>query len=156
MLQGRVIQKEILVRAPVEAVWRAWTTSEGVETFFAPEANIELRAGGPYELYFDLSQPEGLRGSEGCRVLGFIPYNALGFTWNNPPHLADIRNSYTTVLMFFEQKSDGVRVALLHKDWPEGEAWDKAFAYFERAWDIVLKRFVESLEKGPVDWKKHD
>jgi len=151
----RTIKKEILLQAPLESVWRAWTTSEGARTFFAPDADIQLRNNGPYELYFDLSQPEGSRGSEGCRILGFIPNNVLSFTWNNPPHLAEIRNSYTTVVVFLEQKKNGVRLELLHKDWPEGPLWDKAFAYFERAWDVVLKRLIDSFEKGPFDWNAH-
>jgi len=154
MSTDRIIKKEVLLKAPLEKVWHAWTTAEGARTFFAPDANIQLRIGGPYELYFDLSKPSGLRGSEGSRIMGFIPDNMLSFTWNNPPHLAEIRSSYTAVVLFFEQKEDAVRLALTHKDWPEGEIWDKAFNYFERAWDIVLKRLVDSFEKGPFDWKK--
>ena len=34
--QERSIQKEVVVKAPVEAVWKSWTTSEGIPSFFAP------------------------------------------------------------------------------------------------------------------------
>ena len=41
-----VITSQIDVPAPLTEVWRAWTTEEGVESFFAPECNIDLRPGG--------------------------------------------------------------------------------------------------------------
>ena len=69
----KYILKEVTVKASMEEVWDAWTTSKGVTTFFAPEAKIELKYDGSYELYFDLDKPEGLRGSEGCKILSFLP-----------------------------------------------------------------------------------
>jgi uncharacterized protein YndB with AHSA1/START domain len=43
----RAIDKEVVVAAPVEAVWQDWTTKAGIESFFAPEAEIEPRAAPP-------------------------------------------------------------------------------------------------------------
>ncbi|MBI3038065.1 SRPBCC domain-containing protein, partial [bacterium] len=48
----KVLRKEVLVHASIEELWRLWTTVEGVKTFFAPDAAIELKAGGTYEMYF--------------------------------------------------------------------------------------------------------
>ncbi len=62
----RVLSKEVVLEAPLAEVWKAWTTTEGVETFFGPRAHIEATPGGPYEIYFNLGLPEGLRGSETC------------------------------------------------------------------------------------------
>ena len=39
----------------------------------ADPARIEAEVGGAYELYFDLEQPEGMRGSEGCTVVELEP-----------------------------------------------------------------------------------
>jgi hypothetical protein len=49
---------------------------------------------------------------------------------------------------------DEVRVAveLHHLGWKQGEQWDQAFAYFERAWDVVLGRFERCILEGPIDW----
>ncbi len=51
----RSIDAEATVNAPASAVWRLWTTTDGAKEFFAPDANIELRVDGPYEILFDLS-----------------------------------------------------------------------------------------------------
>ena len=42
--EERAVSKQVTVKAPVEAVWNAWTTTEGVKSFFAPDARIEARA----------------------------------------------------------------------------------------------------------------
>jgi uncharacterized protein YndB with AHSA1/START domain len=88
---GRVIRKEVKVNASVEKAWKAWTTSEGAATFFAPKARIELTLGGRYELYFDLEAPKGSQGGEGCRVLSFLPMEMLSFEWNAPPEFPEVR-----------------------------------------------------------------
>ena len=31
-------------------------------------------------------------------------------------------------------------------DWQTGEAWDAGWAYFDRAWDIVLHKLQAALE----------
>jgi uncharacterized protein YndB with AHSA1/START domain len=53
MPPDRTIQKEVVVNAPIEAVWKAWTTSEGVATFFAPEAVVEPKPGGAFFVHIN-------------------------------------------------------------------------------------------------------
>ena len=91
------LEFEEIIPAPIEAVWQAWTTAEGVRSFFAPQCTIDLRPGGAYEMYFDLEAASGLRGSEGCVVLAIEEPYMLSFTWNAPPELPRIRDHHTHV-----------------------------------------------------------
>jgi len=59
----RILSKEIIIPGTLDDVWRAWTTTEGVKSFFAPDARVELRLGGPYEIYFVADSPPGDRKS---------------------------------------------------------------------------------------------
>lgn len=148
----RVIHKEAEVDGPVKKVWDAWTTTEGVVTFFAPAAKVHLRTGGVYELYFMTEAPEGSRGSEGCTILGFDPDRSLAFTWNFPPHLP-IRDEKTSVKLLFHDLEGGrTRLELIHSGWREGPAWEQGYAYFDQAWDVVLARLQHRFLHGPVDW----
>jgi uncharacterized protein YndB with AHSA1/START domain len=153
-MQGRMIRKEVVVRASLEAVWNDWTTSEGAVTFFAPKANIGLALGGPYELYFDLDAPEGSRGSEGLKILSFLPMEMLSFEWNAPPQYPNVRKGQPTwvVVQLYSLGKNEVRVRLTHMGWGEGDEWDKVFQYFKRAWDIVLGRLEHRFSNGPIDW----
>lgn len=145
----RSIDAEVIVDAPVREVWNAWTTREGLISFFARDARIDLRPGGRYEILFLLDNPPGLQGCEGCKVLAVDPERFLSFTWNSPPTLPEVRNHYTHVTLNFEPLgADQTRLTFRQDGWGEGGQWEDSFAYFTRAWkEGVLpnlqKRFVK-------------
>jgi uncharacterized protein YndB with AHSA1/START domain len=134
-----------VIDAPVAEVWKAWTTPEGIESFFAPKAaKVVPEPGGAFELWFGLDQPEGQRGSEGCLFHSVVPMRQLVFEWNAPPTLPTIRKLRTLVYLDFSEV-DGNRTSLTLRNfgYGQGENWMKAKMYFERAWPAVMA----SLEK---------
>lgn len=154
---GETIDVETIVPASPADVWRALTTNEGMQEFLTPATKIELRIGGPYEIYFAPDGPEGERGSEDCVVLSYIPHEMLSFNWNAPPHLPNAREQRTWVVIRMEPNGDGTRVHLVHLGWddmkqrfPEhSEEWDEAKEYFEMAWSYVLNALVQRFKQGP-------
>lgn len=158
----RTIHLEAMVNAPLAEVWRAWTTPEGIKSWFAPGCKVELRPGGAYEMYFDLDEPPGSavpplseRGGEGVVLLAIQPGKMLSFTWNAPTEMPTVRPQHTHVVVrFFDAGSDQTKVTLTHDGWGEGAEWDEAYEYFVRAWGkVVLPRLQYRFEVGPVDWK---
>lgn len=150
---GRVLRKVLTVDAPLAEVWNAWTTSEGAQTFFAPGARIEAIPGGPFEIYFSLHAPEGQRGSENCKVHSVVPMKLFAFEWSQPPSIPALRNVHTLVVVRLEPAGTRqTRVELTHTGWGVGEDWDKAYGYFDRAWDAVLGNLRYRFDVGPVDW----
>ena len=150
----RQITDAVCVQATREEVWEAWTTAEGVATFFAPDANIQLSPGGAYEMYFRPEAEEGARGGEGVTVLSFVPGEMLSFTWNAPPEFPEVRQHPTWVVLYIDEIIEGsVDITLQHLGWREGEQWDQVFEYFKRAWRIVLGRLQYRFEIGPIDWE---
>ncbi|MDA4135485.1 MAG: SRPBCC domain-containing protein [Thaumarchaeota archaeon] len=145
--------KTVNVAANPDEVWDAWTTVEGIRTFFAPDARLELRPGGLYEIYFDTEQPEGLKGSEGCRILSFVPSRMLSFTWGAPPRFPRARRANAQwVVIFLEPSGGGTSVTLIELGWEDGEESDAVYRYFDRAWATVLALLARSFSSGPVDW----
>ena len=49
----RAIDKTIEIAATLDDAWAAWTTRDGIVSFFAPDAKIEPRVGGAFEVYID-------------------------------------------------------------------------------------------------------
>ncbi|NIM10881.1 MAG: SRPBCC domain-containing protein [Candidatus Aminicenantes bacterium] len=149
------IRKAVVVPAPVDKVWEAWTTTEGVTTFFAPKASVELAVFGDFEMYFDPKQPKGQQGSEGCKILSFITGEMFSFTWNAPLSMPTVRQARTwVVLHFYPHESNHTRITLTHVGWKMGEEWQKALQYFNKTWEVVLGRLQYRFQKGPIDWKK--
>jgi len=146
------IEVATVVRASPAEVFRAWTTAEGIRTFFGADARVELTPLGRFEVLFDMSQPEGKRGSEGCVVLSWLPDRMLSFTWNAPPRFAHARERRTQVVVELETESPGwTRVRLTHHGWKEqiaadaahADEWREVRAFFVQAWTKVMQQLRE-------------
>ncbi|MCU0293731.1 MAG: alpha/beta fold hydrolase [Thermoanaerobaculaceae bacterium] len=153
----RTLRKEVEVKASLQDVWWAWTTLDGVRTFFAPDARIELRPGGAYEMYFGPDAPAGQKGGEGCRVLSLLPMEMVSFEWSFPPSIPSLRTSGAktwVVIQMTETAPGTVKVRLSQLGWQPGEDWEKGLAYFDRAWGVVLERLQRRFASGPLEWGK--
>jgi uncharacterized protein YndB with AHSA1/START domain len=139
---GPQIEVEGVVEAPADQVYEAWTTAEGITSWLAEAANIELTLGGSYEIFFAIEAPEGQRGAEDCKVLSFLPNRMLSMSWNAPPSIPGLRKlgPCTWVVVEFEPESDSqTHLRITHLGLSTGEDWDTYYKYFARAWPNVLK-----------------
>ena len=149
----RAIDKSVEVPATLDEAWAAWTTREGIITFFAPDAKIEPRVGGAFQIYFDPGAPPGMKGADDMRFMALQPKQMISFDWNAPPSLPEARAQRSFVVVRFEPVADRLtRVSLHHTGWGSGGEWDKAYAYLDRAWGGVLANLKKRFEQGPQDW----
>ncbi len=141
------IELEVDVAAPIAKVWQAWTTRDGLRSFFGEDNKVELRIGGPFEIYMSMQAPEGKRGSEGCAVLSYLPEEMLSFSWNAPPKFEHARARRTWVVVQLTAVGrDQTRVRVVHLGFDEQRAanpehvaeWNEVEQYFRRAWPMVL------------------
>ena len=149
----KAIDREVVVPANVADVWQAGTSSEGIKTFFAPDANVDLRVDGPFEIFINPYAKPGMKGADGMRIIGFQKEKMLSFTWNAPPQLPEARANRSIVILRFEAVGeDQTIVSLHHVGWGEGGEWDKAYDYFSKAWPNVLANLQKRFTSGPIDW----
>jgi uncharacterized protein YndB with AHSA1/START domain len=152
-MSEEILQIELELNATVSEVWKRWTTAEGIQSFFAPGCNVELRPDGAYEIFFFPENPPGQRGADGQRLMAIENEKMLSFTWNFPPSLAEIRDQRTLVVLRFASSGNACKLTLNQMGWGEGEIWTQGFEYFAKAWgQMVLPRLKYAIEKGPVDW----
>ncbi len=149
----RAIEHEVTVAAPIQSVWQAWTTKAGIESFFAPEAEIDARVGGAFHIHIDPLAPPGMKGADEMRFLALQEPTMLSFDWNAPPSLPEARKQRTFVVVrLADVDGRSTRVSIHHVGWGSGGEWDKTFAYFDRAWPHVLANLKRRFETGPYDW----
>jgi uncharacterized protein YndB with AHSA1/START domain len=146
------LQFEALIPASLDEVWNAWTTEEGVHSFFASDCCIEFHPGGKYEMYFNMEEKPGLRGGEGCVILAIDPKHMFSFTWNAPPEIPSVRMHHTHVTLRFTPTTNGqTQFQLTHDGWGVSPAWQEARRYFTRAWgEIVVPRLIQRFTTGPI------
>lgn len=152
--EEKSIKLDVEINAPVSEVWKAWTTEDGVKSFFAPGCKINFKVDGEYEMYFDPLGQEGTRGGEGNKILAVDPERMFSFTWNAPPLYPEIRKQKTVVILHFEKMDE--KKTMLHFiqiGWGESEEWNNVYEYFSYAWSkIVLPRLQYRFDHGPIDW----
>lgn len=151
---NKALYKKTTIPAPVDEVFRAWTTEEGIKSFFAPLCKVELRIGGPFEVYFSGEENAPYRGSEDCHILSFVPNRMFSFEWNAPKDHGKRRFVYTQVVIFFHEKSGETEIEFIHSGWGDGQDWELTYNYFDRAWDFVLGNLKKRFTDGPIDWAK--
>ncbi len=141
------------VNAPLEEVWAAWTTADGLRSFFAREAVVDPIVDGEFSILFFPDAPAGQRGAEGNRVVAIEPQKRLLITWNCPPWLKDIVGQRALVeYRFLETGAGTTKVQVKHFGWGSGADWENARRYFEGAWVVVLARLEYRFRNGPIEW----
>jgi len=151
--EERAIVKEVIVKATPEQVWQAWTTVEGIKSFFAPGARIEAKSMGLFEIHMNPYAAEGMRGADDMRYLALQEPKFLSFTWNAPPHLPEARSQRSVVTVRITPvDATTTRVVLNHSAFGDGGEWDKTYDYFNTAWGRVLANLKKRFDEGPVDW----
>jgi uncharacterized protein YndB with AHSA1/START domain len=149
----RAVRLRVVVNAPLDDVWQAWTTSAGIKSFFAPEAKVEARVDGPFEIYMNPFAEAGMKGADDMRFLAIQDKKMITFTWNAPPSLPEARRQRTYVTLRFAPQGDKETIVTIHHGgWGDGGEWDKAFVYFQNAWPRVLSNLQKRFASGPIDW----
>ncbi|WP_010095578.1 SRPBCC family protein [Ornithinibacillus scapharcae] len=147
----RVISKEVVINAPLSLVWYAWTISERVSEWFAPETVVEAKEGGAYELYFIPGNKTGMN-TKGCKITKLIPEKELHFTWKGPDQFETLMNNndeLTTVkVSLVSINENSTKVVVEHSGFKGAEEWDEAIKWHQMAWSGVLDSLKSALEKG--------
>ncbi len=131
---------KLILRGAVDVVWDAWTKTEKITEWFSPEANIDARLGGGYELFFDPENHDH-QSTKGCKITVFNPLKTLAFTWKGPDEFGDTMNNpgnLTSVSVDFVAIDDTTQVKVEHNGWGEGAEWAEARTWHNKAWEGVL------------------
>jgi uncharacterized protein YndB with AHSA1/START domain len=144
----KVLVLEVMVPAPLSAVWEAFTTSAGLSTWLTPGAVVDLKEGGEWTAHF----PGGSTG--GGTILSFVPEKELVLSAMAPDKFPTVRATRTKARFQFEAKGDSTVVRLTQTGWKEGEEWVKAYEYLTVGNAQLLATLHHRFVNGPIDWTK--
>jgi uncharacterized protein YndB with AHSA1/START domain len=154
---SRVLRHEIVVEAPLEAVWQAFTTSEGWMSWAVPFAHVDFRVGGLIETSYDPSAGRGNPANIHNRILSFLPMRMLSFqAVKAPPGFphADLLPNLHSVVEFEAVGDDRTRVSISGVGYRAGEDYAQLYEYFRsgNAWSFeqLNRRFTH----GPAGWSQ--
>ena len=139
-----VIEKNIVIDAPPEVVFKAITDQEELTNWFPDQAILEAKLGGKvkFSFYKDKERehrefdffPEGT-------IIEFIPNKKMSYTWQEP-NTPDFPS--TVVTWELEEIADNkTRVKLLHTGFEPG----KLFKQHDEGWSYLLNRLQSYYKK---------
>jgi uncharacterized protein YndB with AHSA1/START domain len=103
------IAHEGVVEAPLAAVWAAFTTSEGLRSWMAPHAEIDLRVGGVMRTNYNAQGQLGDSGTIENSILSFEPERMLSIKVARPPANFPFPNAIRQMwsVVYFEAAGPG-------------------------------------------------
>ena len=135
------IEREIVIDAPVEAVWAIVTEPEHVGAWFSDSAEIDLRPGGDVVLTWEE------HGSVRARVERAEPPHRFSFRWARPVGAEPEKGNSTLVELTLSAEGEGTRLHVVESgfrelDWSEDEKATYAEGNSE-GWDHELGELLE-------------
>jgi uncharacterized protein YndB with AHSA1/START domain len=150
---GRVLAADSLalegtIEAPVAAVWSALTTSDGLQSWMAPHAEIELRINGLMRANY---RAEGALGDPSTivnQVLSFEPQRMLSTRVAQPPEGFPFPHAIAnmwTVIYFEPLAAARTRLRVVSLGFGEDDESQRMRAFFERGNAATLQKLQEKF-----------
>lgn len=144
----RALIVEITVPATRADVWKAFSTSDGLSTWLAPNSVVDLRPGGDWMVHF----PGGSTG--GGTIVSFVPEQEIVISALAPDQFPAVRAQRTTARFHFESRGNSTVVRLTQTGWKDGDEWDRAYEYLTEGNAQLLATLHRRFVSGPIDWNK--
>jgi uncharacterized protein YndB with AHSA1/START domain len=138
---------EVSIPAPLDAVWNAFTTKEGLSTWLAPDVSVELKPGGDWLVKFPGS-------TGGGTIVSFAPEKELVIDALAPDRFPHVRAARTRAVFTFTAEGDRTLVRLSQTGWQHGAEWDAAYEYLVAGNAQMLGMLHHRFVAGPTDWQK--
>lgn len=147
------IENSATIDASIDEVWAAWTTSEGVDDWLSPKAEVEPRPRGKFHAIFRPQESDPLdQGSIG-EIIAIEQKKTLVLTWMTPLPMKELRgNSTVLVAHFHELAPRKTRIDIINTGYGRGKLWQAARDYNVKGWDRILSALEYRFKAGPINW----
>ncbi len=137
-----------MIAAPVDAVWAAFATKEGQESWNVSHAEIDLKIGGKMQTHYDPAGRIGDPNTIENTILASSPSGCLSIQVQNPPEKFPYKNAIKkmwTVIYFEEAGPSLTRLRLVGTGYGDDEESQKLRSFFERGNGVTLKKLQDKF-----------
>ena len=146
------LRHEGLIDAPIHEVWNAFTTTEGLKSWMAPLADIELRVGGKMRVNYNPGRTLGDEKTIENTILSFEPERMLSIQATRPPagfpFPTAIKDMWT-VLRFEPVGADHTRLIITGMGFGESEESVKMRDFFDKGNAHTLEQLRKKFAGMP-------
>ncbi|MGB0715832.1 MAG: SRPBCC domain-containing protein [Phycisphaerae bacterium] len=145
-----ILVETVLIAAPVDKVWAAYTTTAGYTSWAAPVAEIDFRVGGTIRTHYDKDAKIGDPKTNTVRILNYVPRKVLTLqadVSDNWPDIMKEQAEYLYNVILFEKISPNstrlTSYGLGYRDNPEMRNLMKFFVRANKGLYANLLKAVE-------------
>jgi len=145
----KVLRIESVLPVDIKTAWKLFTTDEGLKTWIAPQAHIELTVGGTIVTNYDKDKPLSDPSSIRLPIINYIDGEMLTLKVNlNDNFDQSARNedkNLQEVILLKQIGPKKTKVVSLMMGWGKGANWDKVYDFFvkgnEWTYNELLKNY---------------
>ncbi|HEX7720096.1 MAG TPA: SRPBCC domain-containing protein [Woeseiaceae bacterium] len=141
------VVSEGIIDASVETVWDAWTTGEGLRSWLAPHASMDLRIGGLMRTNYDPAGALGDAQTIENSILSFDPGRMLSIKVARTPAGFPFERAIEkmwTVIYFEPEGTERTRLKVISLGFDTDEESQRMRAFFEQGNAAT----IEQLKNG--------
>ena len=134
--------------APVEEVWKAFSTGQGARHWMAPVAEVDLRLHGTIKTNYNPQAKIGDPGTIVHHILSYEPERMISTQFTAPegaPPKARIAQSVWWVARMEPLSGGRTRLTYTGVGWGQGPEWEEAFLFFDRGNAWTFQQLVNYL-----------
>ena len=152
---GLILIQEVSVSAPVEEVWRAYTTAEGWTAWAVPKADIDLRVGGTIRTAY---QGEiGGDSTNTLHIINYVPERLLTLKAelnDNWPEIMQKDAEKLSNVVLFDEVAEGVtRIQSFGIGYTDAPEYESLMGFFIKANEDLYQNLRAYVETGArVEW----
>ncbi len=144
---NKVIHVSSVLRCSPDHAFAYFTENKPLDSWLTAVAEVEPRAGGKYELFWEPADREN-NSTIGCKVTAVEKDRFISFEWRSPKqfkHFANNADPLTHGTVFFIPRGDSTEVHLIHSGWRSSPDWEQARLWQLNAWTLAFRRLEENV-----------
>ena len=142
--------EEIIVDAPLGAVWDAYTTAEGWMSWAAPVAEVDLRPGGRIRTHYGADSKIGDPGTIVLHIVNYVPQRILTLRaelQDNWPEVMKHDADHLMNVIVFDALSDRrTRISSYGVGYGAAPEYDEMLVFFSEANRGLYEKLIAYLE----------
>ena len=147
----RFYQDSVLVHAPSQKLWKAFTDTAAYRRWAAPVSSVDFRIGGNIEASYDpkghLGDPQNIKNE----FVAYVPDRLLVFRNVQAPQQLPGREAYghtIKTLEFAPVDASHTRVTISGVGFGKGTAYDQLYAFFSEGDGEMLLTLKRAMERS--------
>ncbi|NQU49752.1 MAG: SRPBCC domain-containing protein [Planctomycetes bacterium] len=146
-----ILLQEVIVEAPVQSVWNAYTTEEGWKAWASPAVEIDLRAGGLIRTHYGKDAHVGDPGTNVLHIINYIPERLLTLQADVEERWPEVMKldaeNLMNVILFESLGENRTKIMSYGVGYKNTEAYNELMNFFIPANEGLFKVLKDQLEK---------